>query len=451
MFSRHPKVLLDLGGKPLLAHILNSARLLQPDILSMVIGSDGSAIRQRFENENILWIEQPNPLGTGDAVKRALDTGASATQTLVLFGDVPMVPVSVLEELLSIGSTKDLVVLSTNKENPTGYGRIIRNQEDDVIAIVEEKDASDTQRGIREINCGMMLANTRHLVDWLQQIDHCNAQKEYYLTDVVKIACSQGAAVGACCSEDDKLLGGINTPAHLALAERLFQSLQASTLLAEGVRFKDPGRFDLRGTLKHGKDVTIDIGVILEGCVQLDDDVSVGAHSVLRNCTVGSGTIIEPHTFIDGAHIGPDCHIGPFARLRPHSQIDPKAHIGNFVEIKNSNIGEDSKIGHLSYIGDARIGIGVNIGAGTITCNFDGQRKHSTIVEDGAFVGSGTELIAPVKIGKKATIAAGSTITHDACPGDLTVARARQQNMGQWIAGTGFAHQQEPSGNDADK
>jgi bifunctional UDP-N-acetylglucosamine pyrophosphorylase/glucosamine-1-phosphate N-acetyltransferase len=352
------------------------------------------------------------------------------SRTLVLYGDVPLIQHSTLHQMQQAG--EGLVLLTVNLDNPTGYGRIVRDAQGDVQCIVEEKDATPEQREIREVNTGILLAPTGKLRAWLSKLGNNNAQGEYYLTDIVAMAVQQGVAVHTVQPAQRWEVEGINNKMQLAALERVWQQTAAGRLMAQGVTLADPARIDVRGTLICGRDVEIDVGCIFEGDVSLGDRVRVEAYSVIRNATIAQGTQIAPYSHIDASEVGANCHIGPYARLRPGSKLHDDAHIGNFVEIKNSEIGQGSKANHLSYIGDSTVGSRVNIGAGTITCNYDGANKHRTIIEDDAFIGSDTQLVAPVTVGKGATIGAGSTITKDTPQNELTLSRSKQMTIAGW-------------------
>ena len=374
-------------------------------------------------------IQEPQ-LGTGHAVQQALPHLQDGSRTLVLYGDVPLTQHSTLHQMQQAGD--GLVILTVNLDNPTGYGRIVRNADGDVQSIVEEKDATAEQRQIREVNTGIMLAPTKDLRAWLGKLGNNNAQGEYYLTDIVAMAVQQGMPVHTVQPGQRWEVEGINNKMQLATLERVWQQTVANKLMSQGVSLADPARLDVRGKLDCGRDVEIDVGCIFEGKVSLGDRVRVGAYSVIRNASIAQGTAIAPYSHIDDSEVGANCHIGPYARLRPGSKLHDDAHVGNFVEIKNSEIGQGSKANHLSYIGDSTVGSRVNIGAGTITCNYDGANKHRTIIEDDAFIGSDTQLVAPVRVGKGATIGAGSTITKDAPANELTLSRSKQITINGW-------------------
>lgn len=431
MQSLMPKVLHKLAGKALLQHVIDAAKQLNPSKIIVVYGYGGNAVPEAFTHENIVWVEQKEQLGTGHAVQQAAPHLDKDATTLILLGDVPLLSRTSCETLLN--KTKALGLLTVNKANPTGYGRIVRNAQTSIEAIVEHKDATEQQRQITEVNTGIIAANNQHLKAWLAQLSNNNAQGEYYLTDIVALAVKDGHQVAAEVTNDESSVEGVNSKADLSGLERVYQMRYATALMNAGATLQDPFRIDVRGDLKIGKDVEIDVGCVFEGEVTLADNVKVGPYCVIKNSTIGSGTEIAAYTHIEQAHVNAGCKLGPYARLRPGAEIADHAHIGNFVEIKNSTIGDGSKVNHLSYVGDAVVGKNVNIGAGTITCNYDGANKFKTIIEDNAFIGSDTQLVAPVTIGEGATIAAGSTITRDAPAGQLTFCRAKEQkSIANW-------------------
>ena len=426
MHSDLPKVLHMIGSKPILGHVIDCAKSLNPNKIIVVYGFGGEKVKQAFVNEPIVWVNQAEQLGTGHAVQQAVPHLDDDANTLILLGDVPLVDVVACKELIAV-ATQQLAIQSFNKSDPTGYGRIIRAPTGNVVAIVEHKDATEYQRKIVEVNTGIMAMPNVHLKKWLTQLTNNNAQGEYYLTDIVALAVSQGIPVVANVTPDEWSVTGINSKIDLVQVERVLQNRIANQLLQQGATLKDANRIDVRGELKCGRDVEIDVNCVFEGNVTLGDSVKIAANCVIRNATIAAGTIIAPFTHIDETFVGENNRIGPFARLRPGTVLQNDAHVGNFVELKNAQVDAGSKINHLSYVGDATIGKQVNIGAGTITCNYDGANKFRTIIEDGAFIGSDTQLVAPVTVGKNATIAAGSTITRDAPAGALTLCRAREQ------------------------
>jgi bifunctional UDP-N-acetylglucosamine pyrophosphorylase/glucosamine-1-phosphate N-acetyltransferase len=430
MYSEKPKVLHALAGRPLVQHVLDCATALQPQQVCVVYGHGGEAVPQAMQQYPAKFVIQEPQLGTGHAVQQAMPHLADAGQTLVLYGDVPLIQHSTLHQMQQAAG--GLVLLTVDLDNPAGYGRIVRNEQGDVLSIVEEKDASPEQREIREVNTGILLAPTGKLREWLANLRNDNAQGEYYLTDIVGMAVRQGTAVHTVQPAHEWEIHGINSKAQLAVLERAWQQVEAGRLLAHGVTLADPARIDVRGKLSCGRDVEIDVGCIFEGEVRLGDNVQVGAYSIVKNATIADGTRIAPYSLIDSSEVGANCHIGPYARLRPGTKLHDEVHIGNFVEVKNSEIARASKANHLSYIGDSTIGSRVNIGAGTITCNYDGANKYRTIIEDDVFIGSNTQLVAPVRVGKGATIGAGSTITKDTPEGELTLSRSKQTTVAGW-------------------
>ncbi len=432
MRSSLPKVLHKLAGRPLLGHVVDTAHKLGPERIVVVYGHGGKQVPDLFAAQDLDWVEQAEQLGTGHAVDHALPLLADVDRVLVLYGDVPLIRAQTLTSLIQAAAETDLALLTVDLDDPTGYGRIVRDARGKVARIVEQKDAGPQELAIREINTGFLVADRRRLEGWLARVGNDNAQGEYYLTDVTALAVADGVEVHTVHPADAMEVMGVNDRAQLAGLERHFQRSQAEALMRRGATLLDPARFDLRGTLETGRDLEIDINVLLEGEVVLGDGVRIGANSVIRNSRIGDGVRILENCVIEDALIGPGCRIGPFSRVRPGAELAGGNHIGNFVEIKKSEIGEGSKINHLSYIGDSSIGRGVNIGAGTITCNYDGANKHRTVIGDGAFIGSDSQLIAPVVIGAGATIGAGSTITADAPPDTLTLSRARQFSVKGW-------------------
>lgn len=432
MHSDIPKVLHPLAGRPLLTHVLDTAWKLAPSKVCVVYGFGGEIVPQSVNNQAIIWARQSEQKGTGHAVQQAIPHLQSSAVALVLLGDVPLIEAGTCKEVINRAEKCQLVLLTMEKADPTGYGRIVRGADNHVREIVEHKDADEEQRGIREVNTGIMAMPVDRLSDWLSRLRNDNLQGEYYLTDIVAMAVADGTRVASVQAKHEHEALGINSKADLAQAERIFQGRIAEKLLNEGVSLADPMRLDVRGTLKCGRDVCIDVNCVFEGKVTLGDSVAVGANCVIRDCDISPGVRIAPFSHLDGAAIGHECRIGPFARIRPGSDIGDHAHIGNFVEIKNSDIDSGSKINHLSYVGDSTVGKDVNIGAGTITCNYDGVNKHRTIIEDGAFIGSDTQLVAPVTVGAGATIGAGSTITQNAPAGELTLSRGKQITISGW-------------------
>ena len=432
MVSDLPKVLHTLAGKPLLGHVIDAAAALSPRSLSVVIGHGAERVRELMGACGANWVMQERQLGTGHAVQQALPALGRDGVTLILYGDVPLVRESTLRELVAMAGKGPLALLTVELADPTGYGRVLRNQLGRVAAIVEHKDATAEQREVREVNSGIMAVPNAHLHAWLARLENSNAQREYYLTDIIAMAAQSGVGVEPLQAADEHEVAGVNNREQLAVLERAFQQRRARELLLAGVTLRDPARFDLRGRLRHGRDVSIDINVIIEGEVELGNGVSIGANCVLRNARVGDGASIQPNSVIEDSDIGPGCSVGPFARLRPGTRMAEGAKIGNFVETKKASIGARSKISHLSYVGDALLGEDVNVGAGTITCNYDGVNKFQTTIRDGAFIGSNTALVAPVEVGRNATVGAGSVVTSAVPDEALAVARGKQRNVEGW-------------------
>ncbi len=432
MHSNLPKVLHPVAGKALAQHVIGTARSLQPERLVVVFGHGGDAVRSTLDAADISWVRQEPQLGTGHAVAQALPLLAGDGQTLVLYGDVPLTRVATLRRLLHAGRD-GLSILTVDLANPTGYGRIVRDAAGKVLRIVEEKDATAEEKGIREVNTGIMAIPSARLADWLGRLSNDNAQGEYYLTDIVALAVAEGLPVHTAQPEGEWEVLGVNSKVQLAELERVHQRNLADAMLIGGVRLADPARIDVRGELGYGRDVFIDVGCVFEGRVELEDAVEIGPYCVLKNVKVGAGTRIAAFCHFEDACIGPDGVLGPFARLRPGAELGREVHVGNFVEIKKSTIAAQSKVNHLSYIGDAEIGQRVNVGAGTITCNYDGANKFKTIIEDDVFIGSDTQLVAPVTVGRGATLGAGTTLTKDAPPDALTVSRPRQVTLTGWV------------------
>lgn len=432
MRSKLPKVLQPLGDRPLLAHVVQTARALSPARIHVVYGHGAEQVQSALGYLDVSWVHQAKQLGTGHAVDQAMGDIPDDACVLVLYGDVPLIRKPTLENLVDAAGNEALALLTVTMQDPAGYGRILRDDNNHVVGIVEDKDASGDQHYIREVNTGLLCAPAAQLRDWLAQLDNSNVQGEYYLTDIVGLAAVDGVPVVAGQAGSPEEVQGINNKSDLALAERALQRRKAEELMAAGATLRDPARFDLRGSLHCGADTVIDVNVVFEGDVSLGENVHIGPNCFLRNCEIGDGTHVYANTVIEHAKVGARCQIGPFARLRPDTELADRSKIGNFVETKKVKVGEGSKISHLSYIGDARLGAGVNIGAGVITCNYDGANKHLTVIGDGAFIGSDCQLVAPVEIGAGATIGAGSTVTKNAPAGELTVSRARQATVSGW-------------------
>lgn len=432
MYSDLPKVLHPIGGQPMLGRVITTARQLTPDVLVVVYGHGGERVRETFAGDSDLrWAEQAQQLGTGHALKMAMPHLPADGQVLVLYGDVPLIQAETLRRLATAAGSGVGLLVDT-LDDPTGYGRIVRDAHGRVSGIVEQKDASAVQLAIREINTGILVLPAARLAGWLNELGNDNVQGEYYLTDVIALAVRDDVAVTTLAVPASWQAAGVNAKRQLAELERIFQREQANALLDQGVTLLDPSRFDLRGELQCGRDVSIDVGCVFEGRVTLGDGVHIGAHCVLRNVSLAAGCEVQPFSHLDGASVGESARIGPYARLRPGAELAGHVHVGNFVEIKKSRVGEGSKVNHLTYIGDSDIGRGVNVGAGTVTCNYDGVNKFRTVVEDNAFIGSGTMLVAPVRIEQGATIGAGSVITRTAPTGALTLARAKQMTLSGW-------------------
>jgi bifunctional UDP-N-acetylglucosamine pyrophosphorylase/glucosamine-1-phosphate N-acetyltransferase len=431
MRSQLPKVLHTLAGRPMIEHVIAAAEALSPRRVCVVYGHGGERVREVLARPELAFARQEPQLGTGHAVQQALPVLSDADTTVVLYGDVPLIRPHTLQRLVA-ASRDGVAVLTAVLDDPTGYGRIVRDADGAVREIVEEKDASDAQKAIREINTGLMALPTARLEAWLGQLENNNAQQEYYLTDVVKLAQGAGVPVEAVGVSDASETLGVNSRAQLAQLERIYQRNYADRLLEQGVALADPARLDVRGSLTCGADVWIDVNCVFEGTVSLGDFVSIAPNCVLKNVSIAPGTRVEAFSHIDSAAIGADCRIGPYARIRPGTRLSDDVHIGNFVEVKASEIAAGSKANHLAYIGDTTIGRNVNIGAGTITCNYDGANKHRTVIEDDVFIGSDTQLVAPVTVRKGATIGAGATITREVPSGALALTRVKQSTIEGW-------------------
>lgn len=432
MCSQLPKVLHSIGDKPLLRHVYDLSAGLKNNTIHVVIGHGAACVRQTLVKLPVNWIEQTQQLGTGHAVQQVNDKIGDDTTVLILYGDVPLLKAETLQTLLSQVAPKTLALLTVNLANSTGYGRIVRDNSGKVLRIVEEKDATETEKKIVEGNTGILAVQGKALKKWLAQLNNNNVQGEYYLTDIIALAVADGFEIATSSPTNEDEVLGVNDKIQLAHLERVYQFQQAQNLMRQGVTLRDPMRFDLRGNLDVGQDVEIDVNVIFEGENRIGHNVKIGANCSIKNATIEDGVVILPNCVIENAVVGANSRIGPFARLRPETVLATDTHIGNFVEIKKSVIGQGSKINHLSYVGDSLVGKKVNIGAGTITCNYDGVNKFQTIIEDGAFIGSDTQLVAPVTVGKNATIGAGSTITKDAPDEQLTLSRSKQISLAGW-------------------
>jgi len=432
MRSKLPKVLQSLAGRPLLAHVLDTAKALKPEQIVVVYGYGGKQVREYFADRELNWVEQAQQLGTGHAVQQAIPSVDANHTVVIMSGDVPLVRLETVRNLASAAGDQNLALLTVDAEDAAGYGRIVRGGAGEVLAIVEEPDATVDQRKIKEINTGLLACPARLLGPWLDALKAKNVQGEYYLTDIVSSAVAAGVGVNAVSVKSETEVMGINDKLQLAQAERACQARIADELMLSGVTLADPQRIDVRGQLKCDSDVFIDANVWFEGTVKLGRGVIVGPNCVIRDTTVAASTTIHANSLLDSASVGKNCSVGPYARLRPGTEMAEQSRVGNFVEVKKSTIGKGSKINHLSYIGDTDIGADVNVGAGTITCNYDGVNKQRTVIGDNAFIGSGVELVAPVEIGAGATIGAGSTISKDAPANKLTIERAQQATAPSW-------------------
>ncbi|MDE2448850.1 MAG: bifunctional UDP-N-acetylglucosamine diphosphorylase/glucosamine-1-phosphate N-acetyltransferase GlmU [Gammaproteobacteria bacterium] len=431
MKSALPKVLQPLAGRPLLAHVIDTARSIEAAAIHVVYGHGGERVREALGGERVDWALQAEQLGTGHAVLQAIPKVPDEHVALVLYGDVPLLGRQTLLSLVALAGPRQVALLTMTVDDPTGYGRIVRNGQGQVERIVEQKDASAAERGIRECNTGVIAAPAGLLKRWLEGLKADNSQREYYLTDVIAMAVKDGVAVNPLGCDPVEAFG-VNDKVQLAFLESVCRQRAARELMLAGVTIADPARIDIRGRVTHGKDVFIDVNVVLEGTVKLGDRVRLGPGSVVRDAQIGDDTQVFPYCVIEGAVIGPKCNIGPFARFRPTSRVATGVHIGNFVEVKNSTMAEQSKANHLSYVGDAQVGARVNIGAGTIIANYDGANKHRTVIEDDVHTGSNSVLVAPISIGAGATVAAGSTVANQVPGGKLTIARARQTTIEGW-------------------
>jgi bifunctional UDP-N-acetylglucosamine pyrophosphorylase/glucosamine-1-phosphate N-acetyltransferase len=431
MRSKLPKVLHCVAGKPMLGHVIDTANSINADVIHVVVGHGSNAVIEQFNNTDVNWVTQKQQLGTGHAVAQALPAIDPASMVLIAYGDVPLVKTATLAALLDTANQNTLALLTVKLDNPTGYGRIVRT-DGAIKAVVEQKDASSEQLLITEVNTGILAVSAEKLAQWLPVLSSDNAQGEYYLTDIIAMAVKDGMQVEACHPQSALEVEGANNRSQVAQLERYYQQQQALRLMTEGASLADPARIDVRGNLTIGQDISIDINCIFIGEVSIADDVVIGANCVIENSHIGPGCVIKANSVLENAQLMSNCEVGPFARLRPGTVLADKAKIGNFVETKKAIIGTGSKVNHLSYIGDSTVGVGANIGAGTITCNYDGINKFTTIIGDGAFIGSNSSLVAPVEIGNNATIAAGSTITGAVADKQLAVARGKQRNIDNW-------------------
>ena len=432
MKSALPKVLHKVGGVPMVQRIINTVEQMQASAVHLVYGHGGELLQQQVEGHNLNWCLQAEQLGTGHAVQQAADAITDDEDVLILVGDAPLIRQQTLERLVAVKQQCDLALLTVDLDDPTGMGRIVRGPDNNITAIVEHKDATEAQRNITEINTGMMMMNGADLKRWLDALSNDNAQGEYYLTDVIAMAAAEGKVIQAAHPDEVVETEGVNNRIHLAKLERALQRWNAEELMTAGATLADPARIDIRGKVTTGNDVFIDINCVLEGEVVLGDNVSIGPNCVLKNCRIGDNTVIEAHTLIEQAQVAESCSIGPFARLRPDSVMQKGSKVGNFVEMKKTTLGEGAKANHLTYLGDAEVGARANIGAGTITCNYDGVNKSKTLIGENAFIGSNSALVAPVEIGQGATVGAGSVVTNKVEDSALAIARAKQRNIGNW-------------------
>ena len=432
MHSDLPKVLHQVGGRPMLAHVIETSRALEPRRIVVVTGHGGEQVRAAFPDPDLHWITQDPPQGTGHAVQLAMPALERDGSVLVLYADVPLTRPESLQPLADIAASGRLAIQTQVLDDATGYGRILRDSAGRVVRIVEHKDATPEQRRIGEMYTGVMAAPAARLRAWVAALSNDNEQREYYLTDVIAMAAADGIDIATVKPGHVRETQGINTKAQLAEVERAYQRMQADRLLAAGVTLADPARIDVRGTLDAGRDVSIDIGTVFAGHVSLGDRVIIGAHCVIADCTIGAGTVVKPFTHLEGVRIGANCELGPYAHVHPDTELADDVDIGNFVEVKRSKVGRGSKAKHLSYIGDATVGQNVNVGAGMITCNYDGANKHRTVIEDDVHIGSDTQLVAPVTVGRGATIAAGTTIWKDVAPGGLALNMKKQMSLAGW-------------------
>lgn len=432
MRSALPKVLHPVAHKPMVQHVIDTARQLDSSAIHVIYGHGAEALLERLGGQQLNFVEQAEQLGTGHAVQQVVPHLADDEHVLILYGDVPLTRLETLQSLVDAGQTTELALLTVTLPDPTGYGRILRDVDGNITGIVEQKDATAEQLQVTEANTGMMLAQGKALKRWLSALSNDNAQGEYYLTDIVAMAAQEGVRIASTQPQDIHEVEGANNRVQLAALERAYQQRQAEQLMIDGATLLDPARVDVRGTVTIANDVAVDVNVIFEGHVELGEGVVIESNCILRNCIIAAGTRIKSHSIIEEAQVGEHCEVGPYARLRPGSVLEQGAKVGNFVEMKKSKLGKGSKANHLTYLGDAIIGEHVNIGAGTITCNYDGVNKSTTQIDDGAFIGSNSSLVAPVRIGKQATVGAGSTITKDVEDTELGIARGKQRNITGW-------------------
>lgn len=431
MYSDLPKVLHILAGKPMVQHVIDTAKSIGASDIHLVYGHGGDLLKEKLGEQNLNWVLQAEQLGTGHAMQQAAPHFQDDEDIVMLYGDVPLIAKDTLQRLVEAKPEGGIGLLTVILDNPAGYGRIIR-ENGEVVGIIEQKDASEEQRKIQEINTGIMVASGKDFNRWLSQLNNNNAQGEYYITDIIALAHKEGNKIATVHPSHLSEMEGVNNRLQLAALERIYQKEQAEKLLLAGVMLIDPARFDIRGTLTHGRDVVIDTNVIIEGNVTLGNNVQIQTGCVLKNCVIGDNSVISPYSVIENSELSTECTVGPFARLRPGAKLAAKSHVGNFVEMKNATLGLGSKAGHLSYLGDAQIGSNVNIGAGTITCNYDGVNKFKTVIGDDVFVGSDTQLVAPVCVANGATIGAGTTVTRDINEGELVVSRVKQTHIKNW-------------------
>ncbi len=432
MRSDLPKVLHKVANKPMVEHVIDTARSLKPEAVNLIYGHGGEQLQNTIQGDDLTWVEQREQLGTGHAVQQVIPYLKDDEKVVILYGDVPLLTESTLIKLLTATQTTELGLLTMTLDDPNGYGRIVRNTDKQVTGIVEQKDANAEQLAIQEVNTGIMIADGAKLKAWLENLSNDNAQKEYYLTDIVAMAAEQGVTIATAQPDATYEVEGANNRQQLAQLERAFQRRQADELMTQGVTLIDPARFDCRGKLTVGNDVTFDINVVIEGDVAIGNNVTVEPNCVIKDAIIGDNTVIRANSHIEGATVAKNCKVGPFARLRPGAELADEAQVGNFVEMKKSRLGKGSKASHLTYLGDAQVGEYANIGAGTITCNYDGVNKFLTEIGDGAFIGSNSSLVAPVKIGNNATVGAGSVVTREVADEELAVARGKQRNISGW-------------------